>query len=163
VDKSSGEFQPRNARMRQSDRHTDRNAEPSRNKRESKNQVHSNPFNQYKVYSHLVRIVDNRDHNTSRNTKGFSEHNERTPEWMDYNPENEAAASKSKQSEAKESDPEFINDLEAWKSKMKKQDQEKNKDVENDKLVVQNDSNAKTADISPKATDTLPQEPQGKY
>ncbi|RUS20337.1 hypothetical protein BC937DRAFT_95467 [Endogone sp. FLAS-F59071] len=55
----------------------------------------------------------------------FSWKEEKTPEWMDYNPEKEEIEPKrtSKEADMKDSDgKEFINDLEAWKSRMKEQD-----------------------------------------
>lgn len=40
VDKGTSEFQSRNPRLRQNERHSDRTVEPSRNKRESKGNTH---------------------------------------------------------------------------------------------------------------------------
>lgn len=50
------------------------------------------------------------------NTNNYQEETERVPEWMDYTPETE--------NETKEEDiqAQFANDLEAWKSNMKKRD-----------------------------------------
>ncbi|CAO3669034.1 unnamed protein product [Umbelopsis ramanniana] len=134
VDKGTSEFQSRNPRLRQNERHSDRTVEPSRNKREN-----------------------NRDHNSMRNAKGYDQH-ERTPEWMDYDPEAETPA-KNKQADNKESEAEFINDLEAWKAKMKKQNQEKNDDAVNDQAThVESVPSAKTADIPAKPIETLPEQ-----
>ncbi|KAH8547599.1 hypothetical protein BGW37DRAFT_510111 [Umbelopsis sp. PMI_123] len=135
VDKGTNEFQSRNPRLRQNERHSDRSVEQSRHKREN-----------------------NRDHNAIRNAKGFSEHNERTPEWLDYDPETEAS-SKSKQPDGKDSEAEFINDLEAWKSKMKKQHQEKNNHAE-DEHAKHNESTptGKTPGMSVNSIETAPEQ-----
>lgn len=165
VDKSSGDFQSRTTRMRQTERHSDRSLEPSRNKRESKEGIIPVQNEPVPLCSNICYdATDNRDNNSARNAKGHSDHNERTPEWMDYDPESESA-SKSKQSEAKEIETDGMNDLELWKSKMKKQDQEKNKDAEIQKSVEQKESSVpgKTTDISPKITNNLQEATQGKY
>ncbi|KAI8577265.1 hypothetical protein K450DRAFT_253015 [Umbelopsis ramanniana AG] len=134
VDKGTSEFQSRNPRMRQNERHSDRSVEPSRNKREN-----------------------NRDHNTMRNAKGFDQH-ERTPEWMDYDPEAETTA-KNKQTDSKESEAEFINDLEAWKAKMKKQNQEKSNDtVQEQATYVESVPSEKAADTPTKPIETSPEQ-----
>ncbi|KAI9288267.1 hypothetical protein BC943DRAFT_187723 [Umbelopsis sp. AD052] len=128
VDKGTTEFQSRNPRMRQNERHADRTVEPSRNKREN-----------------------NRDHNTMRNAKGF-DHHERTPEWMDYDPEAETTG-KNKQADSNESEAEFINDLEAWKAKMKKQEKS-NDPVQEQAAHVEPVVAEKAADIPAKPIET---------
>lgn len=96
-----------------------------------------------------------------RNAKGYDQH-ERTPEWMDYDPEAETPA-KNKQADSKESEAEFINDLEAWKAKMKKQNQEKNDDAVNDQAThVESVPSEKTADIPAKPFETLPEQTKGE-
>ena len=120
-------------------------------------QFSNDPFNDSQL------CIGIRDHNVQRNPKGHSEHNERAPEWMDYDPENDSAT-KNKETEAKENEPEFVNDLEAWKSKMKKQDQERHKEAESQSQSAQNDDSEaeKTGQISSTPTDGQPQATQGK-
>ena len=50
------------------------------------------------------------EHNTNN-------YNERVPEWLDYNPE-----SKDQQQQQQQQQKEITNDLELWKSTMKKKD-----------------------------------------
>ncbi|KAM3583930.1 hypothetical protein VKS41_003895 [Umbelopsis sp. WA50703] len=134
-DKLPSDSQARNSRSRPNDRFSDRNPEMQRNRRES-----------------------HRDNNATRNQKGRGDHVDGTPEWMDYDPEAENIA-KNKTVDGKDKEPEFINDLEAWKSKMKQQDKDKSKEVGNDSKHVQNDS-----DINVKATENstpVMEQPQG--
>lgn len=132
-DKVTADPQARNPRSRPNDRFGDRNPEMQRNRRES-----------------------HRDNNANRNQKGRLDHVEGTPEWMDYDPEAENSA-KNKNVDGKDKEPEFINDLEAWKSKMKQQDKTQSRDIGNDSKHVKNDSdiNVKTAESSAPVVEQL--------
>jgi hypothetical protein len=96
-----------------------------------------------------------------RNAKGY-DHHERTPEWMDYDPETETPV-KNKQADSKESEAEFINDLEAWKAKMKKQNQEKSNDaVQEQATHVEPVPSEKPADPPAKPIETSPEQTKGE-
>lgn len=101
-------------------------------------------------------VLGHRDNNANRNQKGRLDHVEGTPEWMDYDPEAENSA-KNKNVDGKDKEPEFINDLEAWKSKMKQQDKTQSRDIGNDSKHVKNDSdiNVKTAESSAPVVEQL--------
>lgn len=79
-------------------------------------------FEHIHTFNHCLNLVE-RDYSSMPNR--FSWKEEKTPEWMDYNPEKEEIEPKRTSKEADMRGPngkEFINDLEAWKSQMKEQD-----------------------------------------
>jgi hypothetical protein len=158
-DKLPSDSQARNSRSRPNDRFSDRNPEMQRNRRESTCAVTlCRDSWMLCIYAYSFNCTGHRDNNATRNQKGRGDHVDGTPEWMDYDPEAENIA-KNKTVDGKDKEPEFINDLEAWKSKMKQQDKDKSKEVGNDSKHVQNDS-----DINVKATENstpVMEQPQG--
>lgn len=73
--------------------------------------------------SHFSSLV-NRDQRSGHHRSNHSNHNdgrnqERVPEWMDYNPDIKKTADLDDKSDRR---GEFANDLEAWKSSMKKKE-----------------------------------------